>query len=1047
MRRFLNSCFDNYRAVILVLSFFIVAGTVAFRTMPKESAPDVSIPIISVNVRLEGISPTDSERLILKPLEQKLRSIEGIKEMRGIAYEGGGDVVLEFSAGFKPAKALRDVRDKVEDTTNELPTDADRPTVNELNVSLFPILVITLSGNVPKRTLYRKARDIQDAIESIPTVLEANIVGDQEEAVEITVDPTKLEGFKLSALEVLGTFQRNNRLVPAGFIDNGAGRLSIKVPGLIENLQDLYNVPLMQANDAVVRVKDIANIKSTFKDPEGYARNNGNTAVSIEVSKRTGENILETVDAVKKIVNLTRERWPNVIKVDYSQDESKNIRNMLSDLENNVVAAVLLVVAVMVLSMGAQSSLLVGISVPGSFLMGVYVISLMGYTLNIVVLFSLILAVGILVDGAIIVVEYADRKIIDGASYREAYLEAAERMMWPVFSSTATILVVFFPLMFWPGFVGQFMKFLPITLVAVLTASFFMAILFIPTIGALTDRLGLKPSLKHFETTLAVERGELHKLKGMTKYYVDVLGKALDKPWKTIGLSLLILIVTVSVYKRLGKGLEFFPNVEPDQLMVKVKARGNYSLDEKLALVKQVEEKILPLQSDIESVYANTSLGRGNRKRPSRKPQQITEDTIGLITLELADWQKRRSAAEISADIEKRTSNLAGLFVEVERQKKGPPTGKPVQVQISSDYPDKLETCFQAIREKVFAHPKLMNAEDNAPLPGYEWVVRVDRAEALKYGADVASVGGAIRLITTGAKISTYRPYSSRDEVDIILRLEKPYRNLDQLNQLKIKTNEGLIPISHFVKTGPSRRVNTLYRVDGKRSLTVKADVKAGVLADDVIREFAGWIHTQNFDGDVKIQFKGDQKEQKETGAFLANAFLTAICGMAILLVLQFNSFFSMGLILSAILMSTIGVFVGLLVMNLAFSVVMCGIGVIALAGMIVSNNILILDTFDILKKEKRSLRDTLLITGAQRLRPVFLTQLTTALGLLPIMLRVNIDFLGREITFNAPSSHWWVQLSTAIVFGIVFASPLTLLVTPCALYLKNRKSWDATTA
>lgn len=1027
---------------MLILSFFILAGIVAFRTMPKESAPDVSIPIISVSMSLEGISPADSERLLLRPMEQKLRSIEGIKEMRGIAYEGGGDVILEFNAGFKPAKALRDVRDKVDDTTNELPADADRPTVSELNVSLFPILVITLSGNVPKRTLYKKARDLQDAIETIPTVLEANIVGDQEEAVEITVDPTKLEGYKLSALEVLGIFQRNNRLVPAGFIDTGKGRVSVKVPGLIENLQDLYNVPILQANDAVIRVKDVASIRSTFKDPEGYARNNGQPAVSIEVSKRTGENILETVDAVKKIVQETRTRWPDVIQVNYSQDESKNIRNMLSDLENNVIAAVLLVVAVMVLSMGAQSSLLVGVSVPGSFLMGVYVISLMGYTLNIVVLFSLILAVGILVDGAIIVVEYADRKIIDGASYREAYLEAAERMMWPVFSSTATILVVFFPLMFWPGFVGQFMKFLPITLVAVLTASFFMATLFIPTIGALTDRLGLKPSMKNFAVTLAVERGELHKLTGMTKYYVDALNKALDQPWKTIGMSVLILIVTVSVYGRFGKGLEFFPSVEPDQLMVKVKARGNYSIDEKLELVKQVEERILKLHHDIESVYTNTSLGRGNRKRPSRKPQQITQDTIGLITLELADWQKRRSAADISKDIEAHTSDISGLEVEVEKQKKGPPTGKPVQIQLSSDYPEKLEACFRQIRTKVFAHPKLINFEDDAPLPGYEWVVRVDRAEALKYGADVASVGGAIRLITTGAKISTYRPYSSRDEVDIILRLEKPYRNLNQLNQLKIKTNEGLIPISHFVKTGPDKRVNTLYRVDGRRSMTVKADVKSGVLADDVIRDLDRWILAQNFDEDIKIQFKGDQKDQKETGAFLGNAFLTAIFAMAILLVIQFNSFFSMGLILSAIIMSTIGVFVGLLVMNLAFSVVMCGIGVIALAGMIVSNNILIIDTFDILKKEKRSLRETILITGAQRLRPVFLTQLTTALGLLPIMLRVNIDFLGREITFNAPSSHWWVQLSTAIVFGIIFASPLTLIVTPCALYLKNRKNW-----
>lgn len=1040
MRKFLDLCFEYYRAVLLILGFFIMLGFIAFLTMPKESAPDVTIPIISVNVRYEGISPTDSERLLLKPLEQKLRSIEGIREIQGIAYEGGGDVVLEFTAGFKPAKALRDVRDKVDDTINELPSDAERPTVNEMNVSLFPILVITLSGNIPKRTLYRKAQDLQDAIEGIPSVLEANIVGDQEEVVEIILDPTRLEGYSLSANDVFSILQRNNRLVPAGILDTGRGRISIKVPGLIENVQELLDVPLYQANDAIVRLKDVAEIRPSFKDPNGYARSNGVQAVTIEVSKRTGENILQTVQAVKDMTTTTVKDWPPIIKVEFSQDESKNVRNLLSDLENNVIAALILVVGVMIITMGKQSSLLVGIAVPGSFLMGVYVISLLGYTLNIVVLFSLILAVGILVDGAIIVVEYADRKIIDGASYKQAYLEAATRMVWPVFSSTATVLVVFFPLMFWPGFVGQFMKFLPITLIAVLTASFFMAIVFIPTIGSLTDRLGFQPSSKNLETTLAIERGDLSKVTGMTRYYISVLNKTLDYPWRTIGISVLVLICTVAIYKRFGKGIEFFPSIEPERLIVKVKARGNHSVNEKDTLVKQVETLILPLTQDIETVYTNTSLSRSDRKKAPRKPMRVSEDTIGLITLELADWQSRRAADEIVADIEAKTRHLPGMIIEVEKQKRGPPTGKPVQIQISSDYPEKLEAVFKQIKPKLQQHPLLMNYEDDSPLPGYEWVVKVDRAEALKYGADVLSVGGAIRLITGGVKVSTYRPHGSKDEVEILLRFDKKYRNLDQLNHLKIKTNEGLIPIRHFVKAGPQQRVTTLYRIDGKRAMTLKADVKPGVIADDVIRKLQSWLQAQKIDKDIKIVFKGDQRDQKETGTFLVKAFATAIFAMAILLVIQFNSFFSMGLIMSAIIMSTIGVFVGLLIMNLTFSIVMCGIGVIALAGMIVSNNILIIDTFDILKKENRSLRETILLTGAQRLRPVFLTQLTTALGLLPIMLRINIDFIGREITFNAPSSHWWVQLSTAIVYGIIFASPLTLLVTPCALYLKNLK-------
>ncbi|USO01008.1 MAG: efflux RND transporter permease subunit [Alphaproteobacteria bacterium] len=1037
----IKACFTYYRTVLSMLALFIVFGFYAFMTMPKESAPDVKIPLISVDVNYEGISPQDSERLLLRPLEQKLRGLEGVQELKSYAFEGGGRVLIKFKAGFDADKALREARDKSEDVIPDLPQDSDRPTVSEINISLFPVLVVNLFGEVPRRTLYEKARELQDAIESeIPAVLEASIRGDQERVAEILVDPLALEGYKISPVDVYNVLARNNKLVPAGFMDTGKGRIGIKVPGLIESVDQLLNMPILHDTKGVVRIKDVAEIRDSFKDLDGYARSNGKDAVTLEVSKRTGENILETVAQVKSLVTQVTAKWPDNLRVSFTQDGSVQVKNLLSDLQNNVIAALILVIAVMVVTLGPQSSLLVGIAVPGSFLMGVFVIYLMGYTLNIVVLFSLILSVGILVDGAIIVVEYADRKISEGLSYADAYLAAAQRMFVPVLSSTITVLIVFFPLMFWPGFVGQFMKFLPITLIAVLSASLLMAIIFVPTIGSLMHKIGFHPGLKNAESIKALEAGDLSQADTLTAWYVRVLDKALDRPWQTLGWGMLSLVVVLMLYGRFGKGIEFFPTIEPDQVLVKVKARGNYSVREKDKLVRGVEQKIFAYKPDIDTIYTNTCLTRAGKKRGSRKPQQITEDTIGLITLELADWRHRRSAEDIIKSLARDLKSFAGLDIEIEKEKKGPPTGKSVQIQISSEIPQAMEGVVHAVKAHLREMRSLLSHSDDLPLPGYDWGIRVDREEALKYGADVQTVGSAVRLVTNGVKVSSYRPDSARDEIDIVVRYPRIYRNLDQLERLRVKTDQGLVPISYFTTSNPIPKVTTLRRVDGKRAVTLEADVRFGVLASDVIHELRVWIAQQPFHKAVQITFKGDQEDQAETGAFLVKAFVIALFAMMLVLVTQFNSFFSAGLILSAIMMSSVGVFVGLLVMNLPFSVVMCGIGLIALAGIIVSNNILLIDTFDGLYAPGKDLRKTLLLTGAQRLRPVLLTQITTALGLLPIMLRINIDFLGREITFNAPSSHWWVQLSTAIVFGIVFASPLTLLMTPCALYLKKKR-------
>jgi len=1040
MNAIIDAALGRSRMVITALVLLLVAGFVAYRDMPKESEPDINIPIIYVSLALEGISPEDSERLLIRPMEQELRGIEGVKEMRATAYQGGGNVILEFDAGFDADQALNDVRERVDIAKADLPADAEEPTVNEVNLSLFPVLVVTLSGDVPQRALITLAKQLQDKIESINTVLEARITGDREEVVELVIDPLLLESYGLNADDIATVIGRSNRLVAAGNLDTGRGRFAVKVPGLFETADDILNIPLKVSGDAVVRVRDVASLRSTYKDPESYARINGKPAVGLEVVKRTGENIIDTIERVRNVVEAERANWPAHIEVTYSQDRSSDIRTMLTDLTNNLISAVLLVMIVVVGALGLRSAGLVGIAIPGSFLIGILVLAVGGFTINIVVLFALILAVGMLVDGAIVMTEFADRKMIEGLPKREAYGLAAKRMAWPIIASTATTVSAFVPLLFWPGTVGEFMKFLPITLTATLAASLLMALIFIPALGAAFGKAGTADRA----TMKALARGEqddLREIGGFTGAYVRMLGAALRHPGKVVGLAFATLIGVQVYYATHGKGVEFFPDVEPEAALLHIHGRGNLSIDERDALVRQVEAEILAMQEErgeFDTIYAVslTDAGTGG--------QDVAEDVIGTIQLEFADWDRRREADAILAEIRERTANLAGIVVEPRKQEGGPPVGKPIQVQFSSAYPELLEPAVAQLRAHMETMEGLVDIEDSRPVPGIEWRLEVDRAEAAKYGVDVTTIGNSIQLVTKGLKFADYRPDGADDEVDIVARFPETARSIAELDQVRVPTEGGFAPISSFVTREAKPKVGMINRVDGARVLDVKADVLPGVLVDDKVREIRSWLTAQaNLDPRVEVTFKGEDEEQRESQAFLTRAFGVALFLIAVILLTQFNSFYSTALILSAVIMSTIGVMVGLLVTGQPFGIVMTGIGVIALAGIVVNNNIILIDTFDQLRRDGAPPLEAILRTGAQRLRPVMLTAGTTVLGLLPMMLGVNIDFLARDVTFGAPSTQWWTQLSAAIVFGLVFATPLTLIVTPSALMVReNARAW-----
>src|SRR6187401_2232497 len=587
MRAIINYAISHARLTIALLTFLLLAGFVAYVTIPKEAEPDVKIPIIFVQLAQRGISPEDAERLLLRPVETQLKSVGNVKEMRSTAYEGGGSVLLEFEAGFDSKSALADVRAKVDEAKRDLPRDADEPTVQEVNLSLYPVLVVSLAGDLPERTLLRLARTAKNVIEQVPGVISAELRGARDEAVEIVAEPMLMKSYGVSLEQLIAITQSSNSLVAAGALEGATGRFAVKVPALIEKPQDMLQIPIASSAGAAVTLGDVAQVKPTFKDATSITRVNGRPVMTIEVSKRTGAHLLETVDGVKYVVEQMKKQWPEGIQVSYTQDKSKTIRQMLSDLHNSVITGVLLVAIIILFALGFRASMFIGIAIPASFLTGILGLQLAGLTVNIVVLFSLILAVGMLVDDAIIVSEFAERRMAEGMPPKEAYSLAAKRMAGPVIAATATRVAAFSPLLFWPGVVGEFMKYLPITLIATLSASLAVALFFTPTLGALLGKASTKP---HEEG--ARDDGP----------YMRLVHIVLRRPGATLALAALLLVVVQVTYGKLGKGVEFFPKVEPDYGQVIIHARGNISLDEKDRLVRQVEDRVLKF-SGLQTVY------------------------------------------------------------------------------------------------------------------------------------------------------------------------------------------------------------------------------------------------------------------------------------------------------------------------------------------------------------------------------------------------------------------------------------------------------------
>ena len=1111
------------RMILALIIASLAAGIFSYTGLPKEGEPDIEIPALFISVVFPGISAADSETLLIRPMETELADLDGLKKMTATAAENYAGLALEFEFGWDKAKTMADVRDAMNSAEALFPKGAEKYSINELNFSEFPIIIVNLTGDVPERTMTRVATKLQEEIEAMDAVLEAVISGNREEMVEVTIDPLRLESYNVTAGELINVVQNNNQLIAAGEVDSNQGTFSVKIPSSFNETRDIYNLPVKTNGDRVVTLGDLAKIKLTFVDRAGTARFNGENTVALQVVKRKGFNLIGTAKDVRNLVEEESQNWPTNLKaavdVGTSNDQSRVVDSMVRQLEGSVLTAIALVMIVVLTSLGTRAALLVGFSIPTSFLLCFVLLGLMGVTISNIVMFGLILAVGMLVDGAIVVVEYADKRISQGTGPMTAYVEAAKRMFWPVVSSTATTLCAFLPMLFWPGVPGQFMGMLPVTLIFVLSASLIVALIYLPILGGVSGRLSrffenssdwLRNVLPWFIRLLLVpiivlllffsilqvinpnlllsiepnKLGPMASLPGVVMFIASafmasiVLGSVeIRKRQKNVqagyrrtpfgyfikfiaGNPVMPLVAiggviafTSFIFTTFGKnnyGVEFFVEGEPEQAIVYVKARGNLSLTEKDILVRQAE-LIVNAHPGVESVFSFAGAGGLNQNTAGAS---APKDTIGQIQLETIPWENRRGNSDLDgnkiiAELSNALTALPGIEIEILELERGPASPKPVHLRLKGEnWNDLLNTTAQM--RSIFDQTEgLIQVEDTRPLPGIDWQIDVDVEKAGRYGADVATVGAMIQLVTRGILLDTMRVDSSDEEIEIRVRLPQEDRFLSTLDNLKVRTADGLVPLSNFISRKPVAKLAEINRIDQKRYFDIKAGIepnlKRTVISDEGIKSevfinanerigfLTNYLQENPLPPGISWEWTGDQADQAESQAFLSSAFAAALVLMFIILLSQFNSFYNSFVVLIAVVLSTVGVLIGMLVMQQPFSIIMTGTGIVALAGIVVNNNIVLIDTYQELSRYLPKV-EAIIRTAEQRIRPVLLTTITTMAGLAPMMFGLSLDFVNGGYSVDSPTALWWKQLATAVVFGLGTATMLTLVFTPALL-------------
>ncbi len=1008
-----NAAIDRRSTVFALMLIILIVGIYSYIVLPRESTPDITIPYVLVVTPYEGVTPDDIESLITYPIERKLKGLKDVEKIRSVSAEGSSMITIEFDPDVNINNALQWVRDKVDQAKGDLPNDLENdPSVLEINLSEFPILMVSVSGKVDETVLKGVGEKLEERIEEISGVLDVVLTGGRERQIRVEFDPDRLYAYRISLNEIVRAIRQENVNIPGGSIDIGQGKYLLRIPGEFSDPEEIDNLVLTERDGRVIYFKDVARIIDSFEDRTSYARLNGNQSVSLAIKKRTGANIIEVADRVFALLESADELVPPGIDLSVTFNQSKDIRRMVSELENNIITGLILIVLVLFMFLGLRNSLFVALAIPFSMLLSFAVLQLMGITLNMVVLFSLILALGMLVDNAIVIVENIYRHMQEGYSGIKAAKIAVAEVGWPVISSTATTLCAFFPMTFWPGIMGEFMKFLPLTLIITLSASLFVALVINPTICG------------HF--MLLEKPGQQNKKRPSKaiKWYGILLEYALKQRLLVVLASFLLLFGIGASYAVLGHGIELLPDMEPNLAFVEIKAPEGANLAASNVLARQVEAFAVA-EKDIRYTVAEIGISGSERGGGS------AQSNLSKVSL---DFIERKDRKEDSRDVLDRIRSavtpIPGAEFKVEQQEEGPPTGPPVSVEISGDKIDILDQLVMEARQLIKDVAGLVDLKDDFSKAKPEIRIDVDREKASLLKLSTAEISEMVKAAISGTKLGVYR--EGEDEYDIVARMPAQRRtSVADIENLLIPAGDGSpIPLSTVATVELGAGFGSIRHIDQKRVVTISAET-FGRNSHEVLLEVQKRLATMQLPAGYQITYSGEQEEQQKAAAFLSKAFVGAILLIMLVLITQFNSLLQTLIVMTSVLLSLTGVFLGLMVTSTPFGIIMTGIGVISLAGVVVNNAIVLIDYINQLIQEGMELNAALIRAGTVRFRPVMLTATTTILGLLPMAVGISFDFIAFRWVIGGESADWWGPMAVAVIFGLAFATLLTLIVVP----------------
>ncbi|MGB5882591.1 MAG: efflux RND transporter permease subunit [Desulfobulbales bacterium] len=1075
----------SQRISVLVLALIIlIFGTYCYRVLPRESEPDITIPNVFVSTSYKGVASKDIETSITIEIEKKLKGLEGVKKIHSVSSEGLSSINIEFITGTDIDDALQKVRDRVDEAKNELPADLEEdPSVFEVNFSELPIVVFSLSGTCGIVCLKEIADDLKDDIEAIQGVLEAEVTGGIEREIRVEVFPEKLAYYNIPIFALQNVVTQENRNTSGGVIRLGEGRFQLRVPGEFESPNDIYHLIVGTHKGQAVYLKDVARVIDGFKDETSRSRLNGREAVNIMVKKRAGENIIAITDGVDELLERVQPTWPKGTEITKLMDKAKDTRNKVADLENNILSGLVLVVFVILFAMGIRNAILVSLAIPFSMLLSFTVLYLMDITLNMVVLFSLTLALGMLVDNAIVIVENIYRYLEQGVPRLEAAQKATSEVAYAVIGSTMTTLAAFSPMLFWPGIMGEFMSYLPLTLIVTLSSSLFVAMVINPALAAIFMKV--RPANGKISETGKIKNPSAEEIARAGESPVAISGPVLTVYTKSLQqafnhkivvilMAVCVLVLLIQIWLLsvgLEKPVEFFPNIEPNAMYVNLDTPEGASLEYVDSVVRQVEEAVNGghiVPQDFGSAldqYMASYEPKEHEKKDGRKffgPSDIANidyiyaksvvtsgpgmmfdpnapNHVGIQFIDLED--RIRASSESMEKIRERVKNIPGAKITVAEQEEGPPTGAAINIEIAGDDFEILGGIAKTIRELIANVPFVVDIRDDY-VEGTPTVrVKLDRQKAALFDLTTSNIGTALKTAYNGLEVSTYR--EGDEDYDITVQLSDTSRRVtDVLRELMLPTPSGkMVPLTTLARIEFAGGLGDIVRINHERVVTVKANVDENKIPGPVARAQAEeMLKSFPMPPGYRLTFTGEFEFQKESEEFLTKAFAIALFLIFLILVTQFNSVAQPFIIMTAVILSLGGAFLGLTVIGSPFGIIMTGVGVISLAGVVVNNGIVLVDYINKLRKRGYELREAVVAAGATRLRPVVLTAVTTILGLLPMVTGVSYDFHKLAISWVSESSQWWSSMAIVVIFGLMVATFLTLLVVP-VLYVLIEES------